>query len=145
MKADARTEAAVMSTLRKLIEGYESRDMDSVLSCHAPDPDLVAIGTGVDEKSLGLNEVRAHLERDLAQSEAISIELGWSRVSAAGSVAWVAGDAIIHARVKGKEISLPVRFTAVLEQRNDRWLLMHFHDSMPSGEQGEGESWPTKR
>lgn len=58
MKADAGTEAAVMSTLRKLFEGYESQDMDSVLSCHAPDPDLVAIGTGVDEKSLGLNEVR---------------------------------------------------------------------------------------
>ena len=104
MKADAGTEAAVMSTLRKLFEGYESRDMDSVLSCHAPDPDLVCIGTGVDEKSLGLDEVRTHLERDLAQSEAVSIELGWSSVSAAGSVAWVAGDSIIHVKVSGQEV-----------------------------------------
>lgn len=144
MKADAKTEAAVMSTLRKLIEGYESRDMDSVLSCHAPDPDLVSIGTGVDEKSLGLNEVRAHLERDLAQSEAISIELGWSRVSAAGSVAWVAGDAIIHAKVKGQEISFPGRLTAVLEQRKGRWFIMQRHFSIPAGEQAEGESFPKK-
>ena len=144
MKADARTKAAVMSTLRKLIEGYESRDMDSVLSCHAPDPDLVAIGTGVDEKSLGLNEVRAHLERDLAQSEAISIELGWSRVSAAGSVAWVAGDAIIHVKVKGQEISFPGRLTAVLEQRKGRWFIMQRHFSMPDREQAEGESFPKK-
>ena len=144
MKADARTEAAVMSTLRKLFEGYESRDMDSVLSCHAPDPDLVAIGTGVDEKSLGLNEVRVHLERDLAQSEAVSIELGWSRVSAAGSVAWVAGDAIIHAKVSGQEISFPGRFTAVLEQRKGRWFIMQRHFSMPASEQAEGESFPKK-
>ena len=144
MKADARTEAAVMSTLRKLFEGYESRDMDSVLSCHTPDPDLVAIGTGVDEKSLGLNEVRAHLERDLAQSEAISIELGWSRVSIADSVSWVAGDAIIHAKVSGQVISFPGRFTAVLEQRKGRWFIMQRHFSVPDREQAKGESFPKK-
>ena len=144
MKADAKTEAAVMSTLRKLFEGYESRDMDSLLSGFAPDPDLVLIGTGADEKGLGLNEVRSHLERSWAQSEAASIELGWSRVSAAGSVAWVAGDAIIHARVNGQEISFPVRFTAVLEERKGEWLLMQLHDSMPSSEQAEGESFPRK-
>ena len=124
MRANAKTEAAVMSTLNKLIEGYESRDMDSVLSCYAPDPDLVCIGTGVDEKRLGLNEVRAGLERDLAQSEALSVELGWSSVSAAGSVAWVACDAIINAKAGGQEVSFPGRFTAVLEQRKGRWLIL---------------------
>ena len=144
MKADPKTEAAVMSIMNRLFEAYMSRDMDSALSCHTPDPDLVAIGTGVDEKSLGLNEVRGHLERDLAQSEAVSIELGWSRVSAAGSVAWVAGDAIIHAKVSGQEISFPGRFTAVLEQRKGRWFIMQRHFSMPASEQAEGESFPKK-
>ena len=73
--------------------------MDNLLSCFAPDPDLVLIGTGADEKGIGLNEVRSHLKRSWTQSEAASIEPGWTSVSAAGSVAWVAGDAIIHAMV----------------------------------------------
>ena len=144
MKADAKTEAAVMSIMNRLFEAYMSRDMDSALSCHTPDPDLVAIGTGVDEKSLGLDEVRTHLERDLAQSEAISIELGWTSVSAAGSVAWVAGDGIIHVKVSGQEISFPGRFTAVLEQRQGRWLIVQRHFSVPNPEQAEGESFPKK-
>jgi ketosteroid isomerase-like protein len=144
MKADARTEAAVMSSLNRFIEAIASRDTDRVLSCFAPDPDLVLIGSGVDEKRLGLNELKMHFERDWAQSEAISIELGWNSVSAAGSVAWVAGDAIVHAEVSGQEISLLGRFTAVLEQRKGRWLLMQFHFSMPNSEQAEGESFPTK-
>ena len=145
MKADAKTEAEVMSTLRKLVEGYKSRHMDSVLSCYAPDPDLVYIGTGVDEKRIGLDEVRVQLERDLAQSEAISIELGWNSVSAAGSVAWVAGEAIVHAKASGQEISFSGRFTFVLEQRKGRWLIVHRHFSVPSSKQAEGESLPMKQ
>ena len=107
MKADAGTEEAVMSTLRELIECYEKRDIAGILSCYAPDPDLVCIGTGVDEKRIGLSELRTQLERDLAQSETLSVELGWSSVSAAGPVAWVACDAIIHAKAGGQEISFP--------------------------------------
>ena len=103
-----------------------------------------AIGTREDEKSLGLDEVRTHLERDLAQSEAISIEPGWTSVSAAGSVAWVAGDGIIHVKASGQEISFPGRFTAVLEQREGRWLIVQRHFSVPNPEQAEGESFPTK-
>ena len=144
MKADAKTEAEVMSILNKLIEGYESRDMDSVLSCYAPDPDLVCIGTGVDEKRIGLNEVKAQLERDLAQSAAISVEQGWSSVSAAGSVAWVAADATIHVKASGQEISFPGRLTAVLEKRGGKWLIVQRHFSVPDREQAAGESFPTK-
>ena len=144
MKADAKTEAAVMSTMKRFIDGYENRDIDSIISCYAPDPDLVAIGTGVDERSLGLNEVRTRLERDMAQSEILSIELGWRSLSAAGSVAWVACDAIIHGKSGGQEINFPGRFTAVLEQREGKWLIMQRHFSTPSSEQAEGESFPKK-
>lgn len=144
MKADARTEAAVMSTLNKFIEAHLSKDMDSTLSFLAPDPDLVYIGTGVDEKRLGLNEVRVQLERDWAQYELASVDIVWSSVSAAGSVAWVASDIIVHVKVGGQEISFPGRLTAVLEQRSGRWLLMQRHFSVPAREQAEGESLPIK-
>ncbi len=76
MKADARTEAAVMSTLNRLIEAHVSRDMDSVLVCFAPDPDLVYIGTGVGEKRLGLNEVRVRLDTVRDSINRAWVELG---------------------------------------------------------------------
>ena len=144
MRAYARAEAEVMSTLNRFGEAFLSRDVDRTLSFLGPDPDLVYIETGVDEKRLGLNELRAQLERDLAQSETISVELGWSSVSASGSVAWVAAEAIVHAKAGGQEVSFPGRFTAVLEKRNGKWLIIQRHFSVPDREQAEGESFPTK-
>lgn len=144
MKADPKTEAAVMNVMNQMTEAYAKRDLDALLALWAPDPDVVGIGTGGDEKRIGLAERKTQLERDFAQSEAISVELGWSLVSAAGSVAWVAADAIVHTKVSGQEISFPGRFTAVLEQRSGRWLLMQTHFSMPAREQAEGESFPSK-
>jgi len=143
MKADPKTEAAVMNVLKQYVEAYAKRDLDGLLVLFAPDPDVVTIGTGVDEKRIGLAEKKAGFERDFAQSEAILAELGWSSVSAAGSVAWVAGDAIAQAKVSGQEISFPVRCTFVLEQRREKWLIVHTHMSLPAAGQKEGESFPT--
>ena len=142
MKADPKTEAAVIAVMNKLIEAFEKRDLDSGLALFAPDPDVVFIGTGGDEKCIGLAEIKAELERAFAQSKEASIQLGWHSVSAAGSVAWLAADAIIRAKVSGQKISFPVRFTTVMEQRGDKWLVVQSHDSLPAAGQKEGESWP---
>ena len=143
MKADPKTEADVMSVMNQLIEAFDKRDLDSGLALFAPDPDVVFIGTGGDEKCIGLAQIKAEFERAFAQSEQSSIQLGWYSVSAAGSVAWVASDAVIQAKVSGQEISFPIRITTVLEQRGGRWLVVQSHDSMPAAGQKEGESWPT--
>ena len=62
-------------------------------------------------------------------------------VSEAGPVAWVAGRATVQARIDGQDLTLTGRFTAVLEQRGDRWLLMQTHFSLPAAEQAEGRSF----
>jgi len=143
MKADPKTEAAAMKVMNQLIEAFTKRDLDGALALFAPDPDVVFIGSGADERCIGLDEVKAEFERAFAQSEEASIQLGWYSVSAAGSVAWVASDAVIQAKVSGQEISFPVRITTVLEQRGGRWLVVQSHDSLPAAGQKEGESWPT--
>lgn len=143
MRADTKTEAAVMAVVNQLIEAFTKRDLDGALALFAPDPDVVFIGSGVDEKCIGLAEVKAEFERAFAQSEEASIQLGWYSVSAAGPVAWVASDGVIQAKVSGQEISFPIRLTTVLEQRAGKWLVVHSHDSLPAAGQKEGESWPT--
>lgn len=143
MKSDAKTEAEVMAVINRYNEAYAKRDVDGVLALFAPDPDVVIIGTGQDEKRIGLAEMRAQLERDFAQSEAISIKVGWHSVSRAGSVAWVAADCI--ARVKmpgGRGMSLSARATFVLEQRAGRWLIVQSHASVPAAGQSKGQSFP---
>lgn len=143
MKADTKTEAEIMVVLNQLIEAYKKQDLDGILALYAPDPDVVTIGTGIDEKRIGLAQRKAQLERDFAQVEDISIQLDWYSVSAAGSVAWVASDVVAIGKVGGQETSTSMRTTFVLEQRGERWLIVQQHNSLPAAGQKEGESWPT--
>ena len=143
MKADPKTEAAVMNVMNQFTEVFAKRDPDALLALFAQDPDVVFIGTGGDEKRIGMAEIKALFERDFAQFEDASVKIGWHLVSAAGSVAWVVADIIVRAKTGGRETSLQARETAVLEQRGDRWLIVQSHASLPAAGQKEGEAFPT--
>ena len=145
MRADAKTEAAVMDVINKYNEAYTKRDLDGVLTLFPLDDDVIVIGTGGDERRVGLTKIKAQIERDFAQSESASIEITWHSVSVAGSVAWVAANCVARVMVSGQEISLPLRSTAVLEQRGDRWLIVQSHASIPATSQMEGESFPVQQ
>ncbi len=142
MKADAMTEAAVKAVLDQVAEGYATRNLDTLRAAFAPDPDVVMYGTGADEKRIGLEAIQAQAERDWSQAEATSIAYGWTIVSAAGSVAWVATDAAFNLKAGGQEMTLPARMTFVLERRGDRWLIVQTHVSLPAAGQAEGVSFP---
>ena len=141
MRASPQTQAAVQATLQQWKNAYTQRDLDGALAVIAPDDDVVGIGTGPDEWRVGPEEVKAQLERDFAQSEDLSVDYEPLVVSEAGPVAWVAGRATVQARVDGQDLTLTGRFTAVLEQRAGRWLLMQTHFSLPAAEQAEGRSF----
>jgi ketosteroid isomerase-like protein len=102
---------------------------------------VVGIGTGQDEWRVGPEEFKAQLERDFSQAEALAVAYEPVVVSEAGPVAWVAGRASVQARVDGQDLTLAGRFTAVLEHRADRWLLVQTHFSLPAAEQAEGRSF----
>ncbi len=141
MKADAQTEAAVKAVMDGFAEYYAKRDLDGILALFAPDPDVVMYGTGADEKRVGLSEIKAQAERDWSQSDAASLTYEWTSVSSAGSVAWLAGDVVINAKIGEQEVTLPARFTGVFENREGKWLVVQAHISL--GAQAEGESFPT--
>ncbi|MBV1767527.1 MAG: nuclear transport factor 2 family protein, partial [Methanobacterium sp.] len=44
--------------------------------------------------------------------------------------------------VGGEKINLSGRLTMVLEKREDNWLIVHLHFSMPSADQKTGQSYP---
>jgi ketosteroid isomerase-like protein len=141
VKADAKTEAAVMDAFNRLWKAYEMRDGRALLSMVVPDPDVVLYGTGADEKRIGPAEIKVQFERDWSQSEAASLKFNWHSVSLVGGVALVAADGAVNAQVGGQKVTMPVRATIAFEQRGDRWLVAQMHVSMPAGEQAEGESF----
>lgn len=142
MKADAETEANVTNTLNMFANAYGQRNMDSILALLLPDSDVVVTGTGVDEKRIGLSEIRLQIERDWSQSEAVSMKIVPHIVSKAGKVAWVTADLAFHVKAGGQETSIQARLTAVLEQRGKNWLIAQYHSSLPAAGQKEGSSFP---
>jgi ketosteroid isomerase-like protein len=135
MKADAKTEAEVMTTLNRFVKAYQDKDLGGILKLFAPDPDVTFYGNGEDEKSIGIAGIREQAEHDWSLPTSVSLEIKWSLVSAAGSVAWLAADLEIHAGVEGMEMRLPARLTAVLEKRAGEWLFMQWHSSLPTVEE----------
>lgn len=142
MKANTETKAEVLSVLNKWLLRYQERDIDGLMALVAPDDDVFLFGTGLDEKRVGPEEFRYQAERDWSQTEALTFDFASHYVSAAGPVAWVASEGQGRGRVAGQEIAFPLRMTAVLEQRDDRWLLVQSHVSLPSAAQEEGDSVP---
>jgi ketosteroid isomerase-like protein len=142
MKAEPKTEAEVMNVMNQSMEAFVKRDVDALMRLYAPDPDLVVIGTGGDEKRVGLAEIKALFKRDFTQFEDASFKFGWHSVSAAGSVAWVAVDLILNLKARGQEVSFQVRLTNVLEQRGKKWLIVQAHGSLPAAGQKAGEAFP---
>ncbi len=142
MKADGKTQSEVTAALVGLFEAYNKRDLKGMLAFAAPDADVLVIGSGQDERSIGAGDFGKSSQRDWGQSEAASVNFKDPAVSMAGSVSWLAADAKFQFTMGGKESILPGRLTAVLEKRNGKWLLMQMHFSVASRDQEQGQSWP---
>ena len=71
---------------------------------------------------------------DFSQWEALSWSYGWTSISAAGPVAWVAADVTLKLEGDEQEITLVGFLTWVMENRGDQWLIVHGHVSFQSPE-----------
>ena len=104
MKADPKKEAAVMTVIKQWWDAFTKRDIDRIMTFFASDPDLVVIGTGGDEKCIGLPDLRRILSRAFAQFKDASVTLGWHSVSTAGPVALVSADVILTMKTNDRQI-----------------------------------------
>lgn len=133
MKADFLVEAAVKSLLMEFAAAYQAQDIRALTALYSPDADTVVIGSTEDEKCVGIEAIREAYERDFSSSGPVQLEFTWIHVSATAMVAWVAAECLAHAMVEKEKVSLPSRFTAVLENRDgSRWLISQQHFSFPA-------------
>jgi len=142
MEANIEVKNGIIELLDKYAQAYKNKDLEGILKLFIDDVDLVAIGTGFDEWIQGKDELWSGLKRDMDQAESVDVKFRNMTYSASGNVAWISGHMNMEAKIDGQEIFLPGRFTAVMEKRNDEWLIAQLHYSLPASEQEEGQAWP---
>jgi ketosteroid isomerase-like protein len=141
MKADAKTQSAVISVIDSMWKAYAKKDVDDVMSHYLPDPDLVVMGSGKDEVYYGSASCRKGLRRDFSQADGIKGRISKPRVSVCGRAAWLIAGCEFTATVGKEKVVMNGRVTSVLEKRRGKWLIAQWHFSMPYTGQAEGESW----
>jgi ketosteroid isomerase-like protein len=142
MQATDDVAAGVQATLDHYLHGYLARDIEELVGAFGPDAEVIILGSGGDEIRPGHAGIRTQITRDWAQSDEIAWEWEPLHVSSAGPVAWAWADTHISARMGSIIEDIPVRITAVLEERGDRWAIMHLHTAIVASSQLQGESFP---
>jgi uncharacterized protein (TIGR02246 family) len=133
-----------MNAVKQCFDAFAAKDIDAMMAFFAPDPDVVVIGTGGDERGVGFNAVKAIFERAFSQFDEASFDFGWYSVSVAGPLALLATDITFRIKASDREVGMQIRLTGVMERRGDRWLILQSHDSVPDRDQAEGEAFPSK-
>ena len=122
VKADPKTQTEVTQAFKGMFEAYKKQDQKAFLSYWTPDLDVLVIGSGIDEKRVGLAEIINGLERDWAQGTVESIGVKNFAVSAAGYVAWLSADVTFHGKTAGCGCKCICRFPAASRSRGSLGL-----------------------
>jgi ketosteroid isomerase-like protein len=126
--------AAVKQTVDQFETMLENDDVSMLESMMAHDNDMVNFGTDASERWVGWDQLKSSVEAQFAafESTRLTVKDQSIRVHPSGRVAWFS-EVVDWAVVSGgKPIEIPgSRLTGVLEKRNDRWVIVQFHASVP--------------
>jgi ketosteroid isomerase-like protein len=122
---------AVAEAIRAYVEAVEARDFAAYERVVAHDPDLAWYGSMPGQIS-GWAEVEPLIHDMFASLDEIHIVQDDLRVhlSPDGEVAWATCLWDFRGRAGDQEIVEPTRCTWVLERRDERWIIVHWHKSL---------------
>jgi len=128
---------AAKDVIHKLLESYELEDMDLHASIMAQDEDMVNFGTDVAEHHIGWEAWKeSHLAQWAAidKTEITSTDLVVSLAETA-NVAWFSDITNWTLIIQSDTMTVNnVRFTGVLEKREEKWKIVQVHASIPQGQ-----------
>jgi uncharacterized protein (TIGR02246 family) len=131
MKVDAQREHQILATMESFFAAYANRDLPGVMALFTPDPDVVLIGTESDERLVGLESIRQRFQSDWSRTDEMSMEIRWHSVSGRDTVCWLAAEIMVTVSAEANRIEIPARISVVFEQRREKWLISHWHASIP--------------
>jgi len=138
MLADTTIREEVLGTLEEWLDAYGHRRIEPLLTHYLPydDERVVVLGTDRGERYTGMNAIRRTLERDMNAFDHASMGIRWATVSAPETgqrppVVWAAVEVSGTITVQSRPIPLMARWSVVLEDHDQRWLIAHSHFSAP--------------
>lgn len=132
MEPPAAVKAAVHEMLAAITGAVESRNLESALALYSPDADAVLVSAEMGGTARGPVEIEAFLQRFFSQPFTFRWRWDDVRTSMCGSVAWVFADGEATRVYDSGDCSvMPYRMTLVLENRDGRWMIQHYHGSAP--------------
>lgn len=123
-------EAAVREALLQNATGFERNDLAMVSRVWANDESVTVFESG--HANYGWADYRDHhLAPEMAELKNTKYGLSDIKVRVSGSTAWATFKYTISADTKEKHVEGGGLGTAILEERNGRWLIVHWHSSAP--------------
>jgi len=134
-KVDIEAEKAkVKSVVDQFEQFWETEDMDLLARIMAHDADMVNYGSDAAEHFVGWEALKESLEKMLPSLENIKITVRNQviKVHPSGNVAWFSQVWDWDLVIEGQPVhSAGQRLTGVLEKRNDNWVFVQIHNSVP--------------
>ncbi len=121
----------IQSVLSNYVASVENEDLDLYAKCLAHDADMVNFGS-MGEPIVGWEALQKVMEDQNAALAETKITVAGTKiyVSEDGKLAWATCLWDFGAKMAESPVLLPVRCTWVLEKREGRWVIIHFHKSM---------------
>lgn len=128
--AHGNDEAAVRDTLLKSALGFEKNDLALLTKVWANDESLTVFESG--HANYGWADYRDHhLVPEMSELKNTKYTLSDIKVHVVGKTAWATFKTAISADTKDRHVDGTGLGTAILEERDGRWQIVHWHSSAP--------------
>ncbi|OLE52228.1 MAG: hypothetical protein AUG51_19175 [Acidobacteria bacterium 13_1_20CM_3_53_8] len=129
-RAQSRAEAAVRDTLMKSTLSFERNDLAMATKVWANDESLTVFEQG--HANYGWADYRDHhLVPEMAEFKNTKYSLDNIKVHLVGKTAWATFTYTISGDVDARHVDSVGLGTAVLEERQGNWQIVHWHSSAP--------------
>jgi len=108
--------------------------LDLFLNTIAQDTDMVNFGTDAAERWVGFENLKEAVSQQFAVFDEGKVDIRDQviKISDTGVTAWFSEITDWYLVVQGEAVSMKdCRITGILEKRDDNWVIVQFHTSLP--------------
>lgn len=109
------------------------------------DQNVMGYGTTLNEKILSISDYRDLVIRQREQGKDIKTEHDLTpvvhKIATDGNSAVFVDEIVLKMFIQNEIHKLFIRLSTVLEYRDQKWIVVHWHGSKPEYEQGETDTW----
>ncbi len=136
------TEKAIKQTLEDYANAYCAKDLEALMEVFDDSDNISVIGTGGDELCVGQEQVRSLFLRNFEEATATKFKWDWLDVRVSEDHAVVSVTLTIHLIYNEENLKVPIRWSVVLKNKDNRWVWIHRNASAAASSQSEGQAYP---